>query len=436
MDYFDMISRLLICAFESYIFYDFFQGIFEFRKKNAVLHIVIFTIMTFVVWGINSMGSSLLNFCLIPLILLGTNWIVYQGTVKKRIFFVILIFAITIGIELLFEIVISVVCGIRHMTFVYNPYSWLFILMIEKTLTLIFFRLIKAKISKTGNDIDNRIYKWVYILPITSLFLFAGFFYSEVNVGVITFQKVVLVIGCFLLLFSNALIFYLFERTSQIMYESSQLKLSNMQNDMENKHYRRIEEVNQEHNKYIHNLKHYLATIGNLTQQGKNSEVMKILEESNTEIHRIQSKTYCEHPILNAILCDKESITSQKNIAYTVTVDPLVNLYGISDFDLIAMINNLLDNAVEAAEKCKETPYITVEIYPYQNRLMNMIQITNSTDKLPIQNGTFFQTWKKDKEKHGIGLRSVKEIAERNKGYLDIETQQDKFEARLILPVF
>ena len=81
------------------------------------------------------------------------------------------------------------------------------------------------------------------------------------------------------------------------------------------------------------------------------------------------------------------------------------------------MLNNLLDNAVEAAELSVKKE-ILVKLFT-KNNSMQVIKITNSCDTEPNTKNKDLQTIKKDKNLHGLGLKSVKKIVDKYEGSFD-----------------
>lgn len=179
MDYVGIISKLLICIFEAYIYYDFFKNIFEYRSSKKIVHIGLLALMAIAIWLVNCQDNSLLNVCMVPVLFFVFNCFLYKESIRNRILYVIVFFVVMMGIELIFEIIFSVACGLQHIEVMENPYNWTLIVMVEKTISLIVFRIIKYINNKIGNYIDRKLYRWVYILPITSLIIFVGFIYSD-----------------------------------------------------------------------------------------------------------------------------------------------------------------------------------------------------------------------------------------------------------------
>lgn len=90
------------------------------------------------------------------------------------------------------------------------------------------------------------------------------------------------------------------------------------------------------------------------------------------------------------------------------------------DFDLCVIFGNLLDNALEACQKlpADSNPFITVHAHMVKKCLL--IEIANS---MP-QSGN---------RKDGIGLRNVREAAEKYNGTLQIDARDDIFRVTVLL---
>ena len=97
--------------------------------------------------------------------------------------------------------------------------------------------------------------------------------------------------------------------------------------------------------------------------------------------------------------------------------------------DICICLGNLLDNAIEAAMAVEqEKRYVHVESKFQEGRLL--LSIKNSK---PSGAGSYRQTSKKDKIKHGRGIRSVRKVAEKYGGELLLKDQGEHFEAVLLL---
>lgn len=96
----------------------------------------------------------------------------------------------------------------------------------------------------------------------------------------------------------------------------------------------------------------------------------------------------------------------------------LCNLNMIEDIDLVAILGNLIDNAILAAEKSKQR---WVSLATAQRNSYSIIVITNSCDTPPKHNGNRLITSKIDNHVHGFGLKSVKKTLRKYEGDFELE---------------
>lgn len=136
---------------------------------------------------------------------------------------------------------------------------------------------------------------------------------------------------------------------------------------------------------------------------------------------------YTENPILNILLTDKEAIMKEKGISVEISVDN-VNLEFIAPIDVTTIFGNLLDNAIEAAEKVVGDKYIYIKIGSYHK--MVVVSIENSCNDTKWKNG--FPVSNKGKGR-GIGLLNVQSSIGKYDGNLTLKQENNKFIVELFL---
>ena len=190
-----------------------------------------------------------------------------------------------------------------------------------------------------------------------------------------------------------------------------------------------------------------------LTQAKKYDQTIQILHDVNKHIKAIeglygaeQEKTageyatkirellkllipvqYTENPILNILLTDKESVMREKGISVTIKIDN-VNLNFIEPIDITTIFGNLLDNAIEAAEKLEGGKYISIKIGSYHKMIAASIE--NNCGEVKWKNG--FPVSAKGKG-GGIGLLNVQSSVKKYDGNLILKSDGNKFIAELFL---
>lgn len=104
----------------------------------------------------------------------------------------------------------------------------------------------------------------------------------------------------------------------------------------------------------------------------------------------------------------------------------------IQAYDIGIILNNGLDNAIEACMRMRKRQpdaeaYITIRSFKAKN--MFFIEIENSFDgvALPRRDGGLPLSTKEDKEVHGIGLKNIRKCAVKYGGDVDCIVEDKKF---------
>jgi sensor histidine kinase regulating citrate/malate metabolism len=216
------------------------------------------------------------------------------------------------------------------------------------------------------------------------------------------------------------------------MNQNREYELMEMQNSLNKAYYGKLEEVGMQHKRYAHDLKEYLQTIGGLAVKCQSDEIVNILKDMEIEIDNIPDKIYTNNSTLNALLCEKELQAQKKNIDIHIMVEPELKLEHIKNGDLIVMAGNLLDNAIEAAEQCKEDRKIDLKFYEANENFI-VLDIENTYENTIKKIGEQYISTKKDNKNHGIGIKSVREIAGQYGGTLYMEQKDGNFISILTL---
>lgn len=126
-------------------------------------------------------------------------------------------------------------------------------------------------------------------------------------------------------------------------------------------------------------------------------------------------------------------LTHKMNIAFEVDFIYPDNM-NIDAFDLSIIINNALDNAVEACLKQKnENRY--VELTAHRRENVFFVIVRNSFDGKLTRNKANGQlvTSKKDTKNHGLGMRNIELCAEKYYGKAEIIVKNSVFELAVML---
>ena len=100
--------------------------------------------------------------------------------------------------------------------------------------------------------------------------------------------------------------------------------------------------------------------------------------------------------------------------------------------DMSIILNNALNNAIEAAEKCPENER-DIAITSSRKKNAFIITVTNTCTGAEIADGELPHTTKSDSENHGFGLLNIKNTAEKYGGGIEIDCMDGKFTLTVML---
>ena len=99
--------------------------------------------------------------------------------------------------------------------------------------------------------------------------------------------------------------------------------------------------------------------------------------------------------------CEKEGITLESDFLYPIQL-------GIEAFDLGILLNNALDNAMEACLRCRKKKHPLIRVHSYLKGRMFLVRIENDCDgnEVLYTADRTLRTTKEDDSMHGIGLNA------------------------------
>ena len=219
---------------------------------------------------------------------------------------------------------------------------------------------------------------------------------------------------------------YKIRLTYEIYSKQTELRLL-----AQKKHYEKLKAQMDETSRVRHDMRQHLRVLAALLEQKQYEEMQTYLCRYTREFQeRLTYQTYCKNQVTDAILHYYEDICREKRISFQCQVEAPENT-GIEDTDFCRLFGNLLENAVEAAERCPDgSPrFIRVQIRARNNKLL--IEEENScTGSLRRGRDGIFSG------KHsgqGIGTASISEIAARYGGLADFQDHNGIFKAEIFL---
>ena len=241
-----------------------------------------------------------------------------------------------------------------------------------------------------------------------------------------------LIIFCMCIIFTiiiiNYAVFLMIENYTIIAARQHEEELVQREIAYKNEYYQDMERYQEQIQDIRHDMKNRLIGLLAAAEQGKKDLIMDRLQEIMGDISQTEDIMYSVNPVVNAIL--KVKSTRAKEQKVVMKIDTLLpRRVSVDIGDMGIMFGNLLDNAIEAAMSVEaERRFVQVKARYREGRLL--LQIQNSKNLVANPK---FHTTKKDRIRHGRGIRLVRKVAEKYGGELLLEDHGDNFEATLLL---
>lgn len=182
-------------------------------------------------------------------------------------------------------------------------------------------------------------------------------------------------------------------------------------------------------NKRCHDLKHMLKAL----QFADEEEKKELFKETEKAVMVYDCGINTDNEVLNVLLTEKNLYCLDKGIRLSCNINTS-GVEKIHVIDLYTMLGNAIDNAIESVSAISDKDKRTININIATQGGLLVLQFENYYEGEIQMEGELPKTSKSDKENHGIGLKSIKFIAEKYNGTLQIKKDNGIFSLRIIIP--
>ncbi len=212
-----------------------------------------------------------------------------------------------------------------------------------------------------------------------------------------------------------------------------QHELEAVQNVLENQYqqYKQSRESIDLINIKYHDLKHQIAVLRAEENPEKRNA---FLDQMENEIKKYELQNKTGNKVLDTVLTSKSMYCDKHGITLTCVADGSI-LDFMDTMDISSVFGNALDNAIESELKIEDKEKRLIHLTVAKKKNFAMIRIENYFEgNLEIKNGKI-KTTKKNAQFHGYGIKSIRYVADKYNGAVDISTKDNWFDLKILIPI-
>ena len=419
------IFSFLVYQSEMIISYIFFTAIYEHRYqpiKRILIGCLLFTIGS----GINILfhNNGSINIATTFIVNILFSKICFDTTIYKSSFYSALLGIINAVVEVAVVFLISYTTGNGFKD--YNN-DLLLAIFLAVTIKTIYFLIILILIKAIHPEENQNTFPFTFLIYPICASICQGIFWHICSIPNTAYHtQFLLAISSICIFISSILLFVTYSHQLKAAKFSIQMKNEMKRLQTEQSYYHILEQQNQQLMIYAHDTKKHLAAIHSLNSDPQIDNYVTKLSNQLAEYTR---NCHSGNKLLDVMIHKFCIECEMRHIHFEYDVK-LCNLNNVEDIDLVAILGNLIDNAITAAESSHKK---TVSFATAKRNSYSILVIANSCDEVPLTQSGQLISSKIDGLQHGFGLKSVRKALKKYDG--DFEWNYDEKERTFTVTV-
>ena len=408
---FIFLAEILISLF-------YFENKFERKASNKLL---LFSVV--IVYALLYL-SRLLNITLVNLIaFFACNLLLlhlcYKAKIKSAIFHCSILLVFNVTTESVVMLFSAAILGTELLACLDNSVNLIFQSTISK---LLYFSsmYILSKVSSNERRKESPAASIIlFLLPISSTLIIYAILYSLAEYELGQVFLTLLLIGIVVLLFSNIAVFWVYEFTLKTQSRNMELEYEKQKLESAAEYYDLLNEQNENSRIVMHDIKRHLNSIKSISGD---DAVTEYIDDFIEDFSVNKSVDYCNNPMVNSIVNRYKSVCDRLGVKMNIDIRR-ADFGFMNQPDITALLDNLLENAVEAAENT-ENGFIDFSVFVRKNKYLS-IQLTNSVKNIVAVKNNRIASSKKTDAIHGTGLKSIQKVVKKYDGEINMRFNED-----------
>ncbi|NSG92029.1 GHKL domain-containing protein [Blautia faecis] len=423
-------TDILFIIFAVYLFFYYFD-IFLKRRKRTVLSMI--GLVIFMAWQFEMSSVNLLpaygNIIVTIITTLFAVAQIYEGKFWNKCIFTIAFNAIWMLIETISgNIFLTYCCEFTDLQALGTLGSFT-----SKIVFMIAITALKRVFTKDEiKELPVRYSFMLVLIPIGSIYIMNNIFMLgyKLHSNRANIQSAVTAV---ILLGVNVLVFYIYIKLADDLQLRRMTSVYEQQLDLCERHQQERELSILRLRDMRHNMKNNLVSILAYAENGDNEKIIRFVNEIMEEGGiKTSTVTNSGNIVIDSLIGYWYVEAKKVGIDFSVNLNiPMEMPFRGADICLI--LGNLLENAVEAAQKAEGKKYIRLHMKYDKNNLLLFVE-NNYKGVLIKTKDKRLKSTKTDAENHGVGLSSVYRIAAKYHGVVTIDDDvANRFLIRVVL---
>lgn len=184
--------------------------------------------------------------------------------------------------------------------------------------------------------------------------------------------------------------------------------------------------------KRTHEYKNQIMCIDSLLKKKNYNKLEEYINSIFDKLDGQLDMVDTNNEVVNAVINAKYYEALQNDVLFILKINDLSHI-KVSDEDIVTILSNLLDNAIEAAGQCDIDKRTVGTKLLYEDDVLS-IAVSNSYKTEPeIMEDGYMRTIKDDKEQHGLGIRNVVATLEKYNAEYIIDYKNGEFVFSIIM---
>lgn len=212
----------------------------------------------------------------------------------------------------------------------------------------------------------------------------------------------------------------------------NQIRLLQENNRVRIQAYHEMDVDYQESKKILHDYNNQICCIRGLLKKGEFKEAEAFADKLVESFPGCWEEIDVQNPVINVLLNQKHRLARSKGIAILFYVNNLSDLW-LEEQDIVVLLSNLMDNAIEACEKLQEENRV-IKLKLIREKSQFILSIQNPVSRVVSIHGNQICTDKKDRKNHGIGLKNVQMVLDKYQGIGMMRCDEGRFYYTVAIP--